>query len=151
MNARQALLASAMLAGFLALGSAPASAQAVQFFAVLEGGSEVAGTTAATGDLNATGTASVMLGAAGQLCYSILVRNTDTPTAAHIHQANAGVAGPIVIPLTPPAAGNPGTSAACLTGQNTTTLNQIRLTPSRFYINVHTTAFPAGAVRGQLF
>jgi hypothetical protein len=140
-----------MLTGFLALASSPASAQALQFFAVLEGGSEVIGTTAATGDLNAYGTASVMLGGAGELCYSILIRNTDTPIAAYIHQANAGKLGPVVVVLTAPTSGNPGTSAGCLAGVSSTTISQLRQTPSKFCINVHTGAFPSGALRGQLF
>ena len=151
MRARCGLLAAAMLAGVTTLWSAPASAQALQFFAVLEGGSEVTATTPATGDLNAYGTASVILGASGQLCYSILIRNTDTPSAAHIHEGNVGKIGPVVITLSAPTSGNPGTRAACLTGLNTTLLSRLRSTPSKFYVNVHTTTFPSGAVRGQLF
>ena len=151
MRARCGLLAAAMLAGVTALWSAPASAQALQFFAVLEGGSEVTATTPATGDLNAYGTASVILGAAGQLCYSILIRNTDTPTAAHIHEANAGKIGGPVVTLTVPGSGNPGAVAGCLTGVSTAVIARLRMTPSKFYINIHTTAFPNGAARGQLF
>src|SRR3989304_5454123 len=105
MRARCGLLAAAMLAGVTALWSAPASAQALQFFAVLERGSEGTATPPATGDLNAYGTASVILGASGQLCYSILIRNTDTPSAAHIHEGNAGKVGPVVITLAAPTSG----------------------------------------------
>ena len=148
MRARLMLAASAMLAGISMFGSA-ASAQTVQFFTVLAGGNEVP-----TGDPNGQGVASVMLGASGQVCFSILTRLIATPIAAHIHEGKPGVAGPIVIPLTAPTpAGIPQTftSVGCLTGQNTAVLARLKATPSNFYINVHTGPHPAGAARGQLF
>ena len=80
-----------------------------------------------------------------------MVQLIGSPVAAHIHEGEAGENGPIVVPLTPPAAGNPGTSAGCVSGVDAGLLTRIRATPNRFYVNVHTGAFPAGAVRGQLF
>ena len=133
----------------LTVGGGSASAQTVQFFAVLDGGNE---TQAADG--NGQGVASVMLGLSGQICFSILTRAIAAPNAAHIHRGKPGVAGPIVIPLTTPtAAGVPQTfaSAGCLSGQDTDVLRQIRNSPQNFYINVHNGPFPDGAVRGQLF
>lgn len=67
-------------------------------------------------------------------------------TAAHVHRAPVGVAGPIVIPLSSPSPGvwvtSPGTSlsddllASFMKGE--------------LYFNVHSAAFPAGEIRGQL-
>jgi CHRD domain len=107
------------------------------------------------GDADGQGVASVMLGAAGQVCFSILARLIAAPTAAHIHEGNAGVAsGPIRVTLTTPAAtGVPGTfaSSGCVAGQDTAVLARLRAVPTNFYINVHNGPFPGGAIRGQLF
>jgi len=56
------------------------------------------------------------------------------------------VAGPVVVPLTAPAS---GTSHACATVTRDLAQELIR-DPSAFYVNVHTAAFPSGAIRGQL-
>src|SRR6059058_2941971 len=81
-------------------------------------------------------------------------RNHETFVAGHIHQAPIGVAGPIVVPLfvaptsatsarhikqSGVASPNAGTTGAALC-QN----------PNAYYVNYHTTAFPGGAIRGQL-
>ena len=119
----------------------------MQYFAVLDAGNELDG-----GHVGATGTAMVMLGPrAGQLCFAILVRDLDTPTAAHIHEGAAGVNGGIKVALTAPSAGNPGSSAGCLTGIDTAIIAAIRAAPTKFYINVHSTSNSGGALRGQLF
>lgn len=153
-NFQRVLLSLAAISSLSAYGSSTASAQGVEFFAVLSGGNEVSDTgRAAVGDPNGFGTASVIFpGATGQICFSILVSNLDRPVAAHIHENIAGRNGPIVVPLTPsPATGNPGTSSGCVPGVSAALLGRIRSNPTGFYVNVHTTAFPAGAVRGQLF
>jgi hypothetical protein len=65
---------------------------------------------------------------------------------AHIHQAPKGVNGPIVVPLIAPIGGS---SAGCATVDPL--LGQaIADEPRGFYVNVHTTMFPGGAIRGQL-
>jgi hypothetical protein len=84
----------------------------------------------------------------------ILNKNGETFVAGHIHQAPAGVAGPIVVPLfvspAPPTSarhikqGGPATPNAGTTGA------QLCGNPSAYYVNYHTTAFPGGAIRGQL-
>jgi hypothetical protein len=91
-----------------------------------------------------------------QFCYGLTATNLDHPpgtpralTGAHIHRGNAGENGPIVISLSPPAPGDPGTSSACVTA-DPALLQQILRSPSQFYVNVHTTAFPGGAIRDQL-
>jgi CHRD domain len=137
----------AALGGLLVLGAAAtASAQDAQLFAVLSGGNEVSASgQAAAGDPDGTGSATVNVVAADQLCFAILVNNIDPPTFAHIHQGRAGVNGPIVVNLSPP------NSAGCVPGLDPALVEGIRRTPSEFYVNVHTGPFPAGAVRGQLF
>jgi hypothetical protein len=85
--------------------------------------------------------------AAGRVCYLLAVANVDgTVAAAHIHQAPAGVNGPVVVPLTAPVA---GPVSACATVDRALARNIAR-NPANFYVNVHSTTFPAGAVRGQL-
>jgi CHRD domain len=143
----------AALAGLAVLGAASAaSAQDAQLFAVLLGGNEVGPTgQAAAGDPDGSGAAAVSLVAADQLCFSILVNRLDPPALAHIHQGVAGTNGPIVVNLAPPVAGDFGHVSGCVPGIDPNLLESIRRTPAEFYVNVHTGAFPAGAVRGQLF
>ena len=86
----------------------------------------------------------------GQLCYGLTVTNIDAPIGAHIHRGNAGENGPVVIPLTPPSSGDPGSSSGCVTPSNPAVLEEILRRPSQFYVNVHTGAFPGGAIRDQL-
>jgi hypothetical protein len=84
-----------------------------------------------------------------QFCYGLTVTNIGQPVAAHIHIGNAGENGDVVIPLTPPAGGDPGTSSDCVTA-DAGLLRQILQRPSQFYVNVHTQALPGGAIRDQL-
>lgn len=93
-------------------------------------------------------TAIVQLGG-NQFCYGLAVKNLDQPIAAHIHRGSAGENGPVVITLTPPATGDPGTSSACVTVERNL-LERVLLRPHNFYVNVHTQRFPGGAIRDQL-
>jgi hypothetical protein len=100
------------------------------------------------GDPDGTGTTVVRIRDDGQLCFRITVQNIVLPaTGAHIHRGAAGVSGPIVVPLTAP--GSTGVSTGC-TKPDAALVAEIKATPANFYSNVHTTDFPAGAVRGQL-
>jgi hypothetical protein len=122
---------------------------------VLLGGNEIdlAG-KARAGDLDGYGTASVIYVGRDGLCFTLAVHNIDRPRFAHIHRGPAGVNGGVVINLAPPSApgaGSPGVAAGCLKSLSPALLNAIRLTPSEFYVNVHTVKFPDGALRGQLF
>ncbi len=87
-----------------------------------------------------------------QLCFGLTVDNLDAPVAAHIHRGKPRENGPIVVSLTAPSSGDPGASSGCVPpdGGNTAVLQEILKHSNRFYVNVHTGAFPNGAVRGQL-
>lgn len=102
------------------------------------------------GDTDGSGLATFIIDPArGQLCYSIVVSDIVLPAiGAHIHAAQAGVAGPIVVPLTAPDAN--GASAGCVGGLDSQLLSAIKSHPRQYFVNVHSTDFPAGAVRGQL-
>jgi hypothetical protein len=82
----------------------------------------------------------------------ILNKNGETFVAGHIHQAPVGVAGPIVVPLF----ASPGTTARHIRQSGVATPNAgttgaaLCTNPSAYYVNYHTTAFPGGAIRGQL-
>src|SRR3954453_11512841 len=84
----------------------------------------------------------------------ILNRSHETFVAGHIHQAPVGVAGPIVVPLVvAPAAATSDrhiTQSGVATPNAGTTGAGLCQNPSAYYVNYHTTAFPGGAIRGQL-
>src|SRR4051812_26648790 len=81
-------------------------------------------------------------------------RNHETFVAGHVHQAPAGVAGPIVVPLflapAPPTSARPIQQHGTAPPHPGTTGGELCKTPSAYYVNYHTTAFPGGAIRGQL-
>jgi len=81
----------------------------------------------------------------GEICYKLKVRRIQPATAAHIHIGRAGTAGPVVQDLMPP---TNGSSSGCVI--NPPLARQLVADPENYYVNVHNTAFPAGAVRGQL-
>jgi hypothetical protein len=83
----------------------------------------------------------------GEFCYVLVAVGIDTPTAAHIHEAPAGVAGPIVIPLEAPTR---GAVVDCIDDIDAGLLADIAENPENYYANVHNAPFPAGALRGQL-
>ena len=70
---------------------------------------------------------------------------TSPVILAHIHQGAAGTNGPVVVDFMEPVNGLTG----CV-HTDASLIKQIRQDPAGFYVNVHTTTFPAGEVRGQL-
>ena len=117
------------------------SAGSVTFSATLSGAAEVpANTSAASGKLDAT-----LDKANNALRWTMTYSGLTGPaTMAHFHGpampgANAGVAVPFPSAISPAA------------GETTLTLMQIEdLMAGKWYVNVHTAAFPGGEIRGQM-
>jgi len=83
-----------------------------------------------------------------EVCWHTAVSNLDAATASHIHEAAAGIRGPIVIALSVP--DGTGQATGCRSDVDAELLKRILGNPAGFYVNVHTTVYPAGAIRGQL-
>jgi CHRD domain-containing protein len=111
----------------------------------LTGAAEVPG----PGDPDGSGTAKITVNPGqGEICYELRVEDITLPaTGAHIHVGTADEFGDVVVPLTPP--DESGSSSGCADVSRELALAIIR-NPENYYVNVHTSDFPSGAVRGQL-
>jgi hypothetical protein len=129
---------TAVTAIVLLLGlTGPASAQ--NYSATLEGSQEVPPNAS-----SASGTGLFTLDGANLLHYNIVFSGTASETGAHIHGAapvgvNAGIV--FALPLGNPKIGFVGP----LTAAQVADLNA-----GLYYVNIHSTAFPGGEIRGQI-
>lgn len=132
-----AVLAASLLAGAPALA---ASSSTKTYTATLLGKNEVP-----KGSPHGSGTARITLNASkGQVCYTETWKGIKTPTASHIHQGKAGTAGAIVVALFSEAS-----HRGCVKASKSV-IAAIEKSPSGYYVNIHTSDFAAGAIRGQL-
>ncbi|MDQ3326807.1 MAG: CHRD domain-containing protein [Actinomycetota bacterium] len=117
--------------------------------AVLNGANEVdVQGTPDQGDPDGSGEANVRINPGQRkLCYALNWRDIGAVVAAHVHDAAAGTNGPIVIPLA--LDGRTGISTGCTTAERDLLVDIIK-DPTGYYVNLHTGAFPTGAIRGQL-
>ena len=98
------------------------------------------------GPAGARGSAAITLDdAAGTVCYQLTYSGISKPTAAHIHTGAKGVAGPVAVDFNIVKNGDKGCVPA-----NPTVVKQIRDDPGGHYVNIHTSEYPQGAIRGQL-
>lgn len=110
---------------------------------VLTGAAEVPG----PGDPDGRGTAIIQINPGkAQICWNIEVSDIEPANAAHIHSAPAGIAGPVVVGLSPPTDGDSDGCEAI----DRSLADAIRKSPQGYYVNVHNANYPAGALRGQL-
>lgn len=145
MHSRRSLpIALAMaLAAVLSLSVATVSAQRA-FTAKIEltGAAEAPG----PGDPDASGEAKILIVPAnGLVCWKLEWSDIDgVVTAAHIHgPAPVGEPAGVLVPLSvDPAKG--------CTRVDPELASTIAGDPTMYYVNVHSTVFPAGAIRGQL-
>ena len=147
-----AIAGAALAAGALAavpiipaLGAQSNAVARGPLFASMTGGNEAP----TKGDRDGRGAATLLFPTPTKVCFALLVSNLKKPIAAHIHRGAKGVAGPVVVPLTPPASGTAGFSSGCASA-SAGLISEIASKPGSFYVNVHTGDFGAGAIRGQL-
>ena len=146
------LFAALLLAAIVALALAgPASAAKLggadqggrQLTTTLTGEQEVP----VPGDPDGIGFATVTVNPGqGVLCYELSVSGIAPATAAHLHEAPPGEAGPVVVTLEAP---TDGSSGGCI-DVGRALAKDILKNPADYYVNVHNAEFPAGALRGQL-
>jgi hypothetical protein len=156
---RKRLFAALFLAALVALALAgPAWAAKIggadqggrPFSTVLTGEAEVTDAGVPNqGDLDGTGSAKITVNPGQEeVCFELSVAGITLPAiGAHIHEGVAGENGPVVVPLVPPDAN--GVSSGCAQVSRELALAIIQ-DPENYYVNVHTTDFEDGALRGQL-
>lgn len=139
----------------VALGGASAAAQTggggprlvtnpeMSYTATLTGAAEVPG----PGDPDGAATARVTVNTTtGAVCVSASPTAIDPITAMHVHEGASGVSGPVRVDF----AVTSGSSVAKCVTTSAAQATAIAANPAGFYVNVHTAAFPDGALRGQL-
>ena len=101
----------------------------------------------AAADEDGYGAASIRI-VGNKVCYTVSARLIDDVVGGHIHKAPAGENGDIVVGLFEAADLDPSRSACVRTARSIA--KDIARNPADYYVNVHTSTFPNGAIRGQL-
>lgn len=109
------------------------------FTAVLNGANEVP-----TNNSTATGTATLQFDNTTKIFSLVVTHNLTSATSGHIHVGAAGTNGSVVFPLTDLTSPISYTSAAL------TAIQEADLKANLYYVNLHSTAFTDGEIRGQL-
>ena len=143
------LILAAVLALSLvgSLNAAPRDQLVAVFNTQLRAANETTGSTS-----QAWGHAQIKVFASGRIAWKVMIHNpaAETFVAGHIHRAPRGVAGPVVLPLF----SGPPTHMKHLdlrgAATNAALARALVANPTAYYVNFHTTAFPGGAIRGQL-
>jgi hypothetical protein len=133
-------------------------AQTVRLTATLSGGAE-APNLVSTG---ATGFAEVFVNTTTRaISYKVEIFNMPTLTVAgHFHVAGPGVAGPVVVDLTPPAVTDDFSLSGSVVSSQVIPRPAIgirniddfiqAMVAGQVYVNIHSSANPGGETRGQL-
>lgn len=152
----------ALLLAALVIGTGFADAQGSRFVARLSAQEAVPQTNSV-----ATGLAVFQTSADGtRLFYRLEVTNIENMLMAHIHIGPPGQSGPIVVwlyPYRPPARLIPGAFSGVVATGTITEENLVgplqgkslsallaEIQGGNAYVNVHTSRFPAGEIRGQI-
>ena len=111
----------------------------VTFKATLTGAQEVpANASTATGDATLTFNTNTKI-------FTLTVTHSiASPTNGHIHKAAVGVSGGVIFPFAS------FTSPISYTSPALDATQEADLNAGLYYVNIHTSAFPNGEIRGQL-
>lgn len=143
-----ALRATALLAALVLFIAAPSQATQITYSLSMDGSQEVPG----PGDANGTASGTITLdNTTGDISWSFTYANIAAPSAMHIHGpgGSAGSSAGIFVGLGVATSGGAGTLISSTT-TTTANVNAIFADPTDFYVNIHTSEFTGGAVRGQL-
>jgi hypothetical protein len=137
----------------LTVALTPVSAATGVFRLTLTGNQEATPTCAppaVCGDPDAVGQAIVIVNPVRDtVCFLARWTGIDgTVVAAHIHLAPVGTPGPVVVPLFAGTFEGTDMARGCVSANGLA--DDILANPSAFYINIHSTVYPAGAIRTQL-
>ena len=122
-------------------GSTIPVSKPVTFSSTLSGSSE-----AEPNMSTATGSGSTVVDSRTKALTAMVTTTGVVGMAAHIHEGAVGVSGPVIIPLTEMPAGSGKWSASV----TLTNAQFTKLKAGGYYFNVHSTAYPAGEIRGQI-
>lgn len=143
MRSRRLVAAVVGAVGALILGGCGGSSDKVDLEANMVGAAE----RPSPGALKGSGYAAIDVSSAdSEVCYELTVSDVPNITAAHVHEGGLEVAGPIVAELDAPTS---GASEGCVEVEQGVADN-LSSNPENFYVNVHSSEFPDGAVRGQV-
>ena len=118
---------------------AAAANPSVTYTATLSGASEVPANAS-----TATGTATLIFNSTTKI-FTITVTYTGvTATDGHIHKGAAGVSGGVIFPF------SSLTSPISYTSVALDATQEADLSANLYYVNIHSAAYPAGEIRGQL-
>ncbi len=101
------------------------------------------------GNPDGSGSATITLDPeSGEVCWAMTAEDIGAVTQSHIHTGAEGASGGVLIPLD--VDGFDGTTEGCTSDVAAADIQMVLDNPAGFYVNLHTTDFPAGAIRGQL-
>jgi hypothetical protein len=109
------------------------------FNATLNGSSEVPANSS-----TATGTATASFNNSTKILTVSVTYSGLTATNGHIHKGAVGVSGDVIFPF------SSFTSPISYTSMALTNEQEADLMSNLYYVNIHSAAFPAGEIRGQL-
>ena len=151
------VVGAASVAAIAASTVASAGSQVVRLDAHMEGANEIP-----AADPDGDGRAKFEFDLdTGDVCFSVRFDDIGTPNRGHIHVGGPTENGAIVLPMfelrpTDAPASDPrhddlesGRLEDCVTA-DPALLSAIADNPGGYYVNLHNTRFPGGAIRGQL-
>jgi hypothetical protein len=138
-------LIAALVATTLAAASFESATSAQVFNLNMSGAQEIP-----PADPDGIGSGTLTINAAtNQISWNFTYANIAAPTLMHIHTGAAGVNGPVLVNLGVVTSGGPGTLINS-TVASAANVAAILANPTGFYVNIHNSPFPGGAIRGQL-